>query len=54
MTDVEFFELSVLFEGKKLTKVDLETLDRWVVEYERGGWASPSDLIIILANYPDR
>ena len=54
MTDVEFFELSVLFEGKSLTESDLKSLDRWVVEYDRGGWASPADLIKILGEYPNR
>ncbi len=54
MTDVEYFQLSVLFEEKHLTMSDLESLDRWVQEYDTrpAAWATPADLIKILSEYP--
>lgn len=56
MTDVEYFQLSVLFEQKKLNKTQIESLEGWVDHYHNDNtrWATPAELIETLNSYPDR
>lgn len=51
MTDIEFFEISVLFERKEFTLSQIQAFLMWVDHYtDNDSWASPGELISHMNN----
>jgi hypothetical protein len=55
MSDLEFYQLTLLIECKDLTLHDLTSLDIWVEKHGRdGAWAPAKEVINTLESYANR